>query len=134
MTKIIVGQLQFILLMLCGGMGIMACYDGMRLFRWLIPHGKAAKVLEDLLYWCVASVPAFYMFYRLADGEIRWYGMTTLLGGIALYEFGISVPVRKCLDRIVTPWKYKIFRFFRKCFRKLKKKCQTHRNRKKKRE
>lgn len=39
MTEVILGQLRFILWMMCGGMAILAGYDVLRLFRWLVPHG-----------------------------------------------------------------------------------------------
>lgn len=97
MTEVILGQLRFILWMMCGGMAILAGYDVLRLFRWLVPHGAVWIAVEDLFFWGAASVPAFILFLKMHDGQIRWYGVVALLSGIVLYEVGISRPVRRVL-------------------------------------
>ncbi|HCX93787.1 MAG TPA: spore cortex biosynthesis protein YabQ, partial [Lachnospiraceae bacterium] len=51
MTEVILGQLRFILWMMCGGMAILAGYDVLRLFRWLVPHGAVWIAVEDLFFW-----------------------------------------------------------------------------------
>ena len=84
MTEVILGQLRFILWMMCGGMAILAGYDVLRLFRWLVPHGAVWIAVEDLFFWGAASVPAFILFLKMHDGQIRWYGVVALLSGIVL--------------------------------------------------
>lgn len=96
MTEVILGQLRFILWMMCGGMAILAGYDVLRLFRWLVPHGAVWIAVEDLFFWGAASVPAFILFLKMHDGQIRWYGVVALLSGIVLYEVGISRPGPPC--------------------------------------
>lgn len=118
MTEVILGQLRFILWMMCGGMAILAGYDVLRLFRWLVPHGVVWIAVEDLLFWCVASIPAFVLFLKMHDGQIRWYGVVALFGGIALYEFGISRPARRVLYRIFAPIRTKLRRLCVKIFGK----------------
>ena len=81
MTEVILGQLRFILWMMCGGMAILAGYDVLRLFRWLVPHGAVWIAVEDLFFWGAASVPAFILFLKMHDGQIRWYGVVALLSG-----------------------------------------------------
>lgn len=117
MTEVILGQLRFIVFMMCGGMALMLGYDGLRLLRWLFPHGKLLVAVQDLLYWCAMSVPAFALFFFLHDGQIRWYGLLALLGGITLYEYGISSPVRHALSRRLDPIRYRIRRRIKKIFR-----------------
>lgn len=108
MKQLIAEQLQFILLMTVGGMGLMLAYDAFRLFRWLIPHASLFIVIEDLLYWSVMSVPIFYLFLLYHDGIIRWYGVVSLFTGIVLYELGLSRPIRTLLAGILNPWRRKI--------------------------
>ena len=117
MTEVILGQIQFILYMLCGGMALMLGYDGFRLLRWLVPHSKLVVAVQDILYWCVMSVPAFALFFYLHDGQIRWYGLLALFSGIAIYEFGISSPIRKILSVKLDPLRYRIRRGIRKALR-----------------
>lgn len=94
MKQLIAQQVQFILLMTISGMSLMAGYDVLRLFRWLFPHGQITIAVEDILYWCIVSVPIFYLFLEFHDGIIRWYGLVAVFGGILLYEYGLSRPIR----------------------------------------
>lgn len=114
MSQIILGQVQFILIMLCCGMGIIAGYDILRLFRWLVPHAGLAVLLEDLLYWSAGAVPVFYLFFLFHDGEIRWYGIVSILLGIFFYEYGLSRPVRKWLSGKADPIRRRIRSLFRR--------------------
>lgn len=124
MTEVILGQIQFILYMLCGGMALMLGYDGFRLLRWLIPHSKLVVAVQDILYWCMMSVPAFALFFYLHDGQIRWYGLLALFAGIAIYEFGISSPIRKLLSNKLDPLRYRIRRGTKKAFRAIAVLCK----------
>lgn len=113
MTIEIVGQFRFLLLTLCLGMLYICGYDALRFFRWLFPHGKVMLWVEDILYWCIVSVPGFYLFFLYNDGIIRWYGITSVFCGALLYELGLSRPVRKACDRAFTARKRRFFlRFF----------------------
>lgn len=94
MSEIIWGQVLFVLASLCNGMMLMMGYDVLRLFRWLLPHDRLWWWLEDTLYWCLAAVPAFCLFFYYNEGVIRWYGLLGILLGAVLYETGISIPVR----------------------------------------
>lgn len=111
MKQLIAQQVQFILLMTMSGMSLMAGYDVLRLFRWLIPHGEITIAVEDLLYWMVVSVPVFYLFLEFHDGLIRWYGLVSVFGGIVLYEYGLSRPVRSRVggffNRVRKKWQQK---------------------------
>lgn len=95
MSAIIGGQVRFVLVTLCLGMGLMAGYDVLRLLRWIVPHPKWLVWLEDFLYWVAMAVPAYMVFFWYNDGAVRWYGaVAVFLGGI-LYEQGISRVVRR---------------------------------------
>ncbi|MBR1744276.1 MAG: spore cortex biosynthesis protein YabQ [Lachnospiraceae bacterium] len=112
MSVEIMNQLRFLLLSLCLGMGIMAGYDVLRLFRWLIPHGSLWIWLEDLLFWCFAAFPSFLIFFLFNQGIIRWYGVVSVIAGALLYEFGISRVVRRWGDSFFLPKKQKLYRMF----------------------
>lgn len=100
MSKIILGQVTFLLVTLCCGMALIFFYEVLRLLRWISSHPAGLIWIEDILYWAVASIPVFYIFFIYNDGEIRWYGVLMLLMGAWLYEYGISRPVRGLLVRI----------------------------------
>lgn len=110
MNAEIIGQLRFLLLSLCLGMAYMAGYDILRLFRWLVPHNKGWVWIEDLIYWCLAAFPGFYVFFLFNQGVIRWYGILSVFLGALLYEMGISRVVRQWGNRIFLAKKRKIYR------------------------
>ncbi len=105
MSQVIEGQVNFVVAALCNGMLLIAGYDLLRLLRWIVPHSKAWVVMEDLLYWLLASVPTYYLFFCYNEGIIRWYGLLSLLAGGVLYERGISLPIRSCLNRWASGWR-----------------------------
>lgn len=111
MKQLIAQQVQFILLMTMSGMSLMAGYDVLRLLRWLIPHGEIGVAAEDLLYWMLVSIPIFYLFLEFHDGMIRWYGLVSVFGGIVLYEYGLSRPIRSRVgaffNRLRRKWQQK---------------------------
>lgn len=100
MSAKIAGQVSFLVASMCTGMITLAVYDLLRLFRWFVSHQKAAVWFEDLLFGLLISIPVFYVFYVYNDGELRWYGLLTLIIGALTYEKGISSPVRKLLTKI----------------------------------
>lgn len=90
MSEIIMGQVRFLLVMLCQGMVLICGYDFLRFFRWLVPHHKVVIWAEDILYWSLMSIPVYAMFFLYNNGEIRWYGVLAVFLGGLLYEMGIS--------------------------------------------
>ena len=100
MSEIIHGQVVFLIVTLCNGMALMFFYEALRLLRWMFKHGSISIWVEDILYWGIASIPTFYIFFIYNDGNIRWYGLLMLLTGAFLYEMGLSRPVRRFLVKI----------------------------------
>ena len=83
MRQIIQEQIYFQITTLCAGMFLMFGYDILRLWRWLIPHGKIWVWVEDLLYWSLSGIPVFILFFRMIDGVPRWYGIAGSIGVLA---------------------------------------------------
>lgn len=108
MRQIIQEQIYFQITTLCAGMFLMLGYDILRLWRWLIPHGKIWVWIEDLLYWSLLSIPVFVLFFQMIDGVPRWYGIAGMFAGGILYETGISIPLRTGLQRILGKYNKKI--------------------------
>ncbi|MCI8771807.1 MAG: hypothetical protein HFH73_11825 [Lachnospiraceae bacterium] len=90
MSEIIMGQVRFLLVMLCLGMALICGYDLFRFLRWLVPHHKVVIWAEDILYWSLVSIPVYAVFFLYNNGEIRWYGVLAVILGGLLYEGGIS--------------------------------------------
>lgn len=99
MIELILGQVRFLLLSVCLGMGLMSGYELLHIVRWFFYHTKWLIWIEDIFYWCFAAIPAFIVLFVYNDGVIRWYGMLATLGGGILYEKGLGRPVRTFLAR-----------------------------------
>lgn len=67
----IVEEVRLLLISAAIGILLLLIYDGIRIFRNLIPHGSFFLALEDFLYWLAASLLIFWMVYRSNDGAMR---------------------------------------------------------------
>ncbi|MDD7402554.1 MAG: spore cortex biosynthesis protein YabQ [Butyribacter sp.] len=119
MTEIILGQVRFVVVTAFWGMILMLGYDVLRFGRWLVHHNKIAIAIEDILYWCVMSVPTYVVFFIYNEGEIRWYGVLAVLVGGAVYEKGISRLVRRLGYHYLTKPKNRLKKWISKCLKKL---------------
>lgn len=72
-VAILVGALLFLL------------YDGLRIFRRIVPHGNIWIGLEDFIYWLVCTGVVFVMLYRENDGMVRGFAFGGVLVGMLLY-------------------------------------------------
>ena len=63
MSQIIREQIYFQITTICAGMFMMFGYDILRLWRWMIPHGRLWVWIEDLLYWSLLGIPVFVLFF-----------------------------------------------------------------------
>lgn len=134
MSELIHGQVTFLLVTLCCGMALILCYEVLRLLRWLFKHPGIIIWIEDILYWSVAAVPVFYIFFIYNDGEIRWYGVLMLIIGAWLYEKGISRPIRRFLVKVFGNHKPSLVKWFKRKGKKINSKYDEGMSRKHKEE
>ncbi len=81
----------FLLTVALGGiMGLL--YDGLRLFRRMVPHQKGWVQAEDGLYWLLLAPLVFWVLLRENAGKLRLFIFLGLGGGLVLY-FSILSPV-----------------------------------------
>lgn len=80
------------------GVFLAACYDLLRIFRGLIPHGSLWINMEDLIYWIYVAVVIFVMLYEKNDGQMRGFVLGGILVGMAAYAFSFS---RICTPKII---------------------------------
>ena len=65
-------QARLFLCITLAGALIAAVYDGLRIFRKMIPHNMLLIQLEDALYWLSMAFLLFLCFYSKIIGEIRF--------------------------------------------------------------
>ena len=100
------GQAQlFLLTVFMGGiMGLV--YDGLRVFRHALPHKPFWVQMEDGLFWLVAVFLVFGVMLRASSGEIRFFSIFGLFGGMGLYFLTLSRLVIAVSDRVIALVKY----------------------------
>ena len=101
----------FLLTVLMGGiMGLV--YDGFRVFRHALPHKPFWIQLEDGVFWLVAVFLVFGVMLRASSGEIRFFSIFGLFGGMGLYFLTLSRLVIAVSDRVIALVKYIIALFW----------------------
>lgn len=85
MSEGILFELQFFSKAFLLGVFMMIIYDGIRIFRRLIPHGTAVVALEDILYWLFCGAGIFRMLYVENSGAIRGFAIAAVVLGMLLY-------------------------------------------------
>ena len=107
-------RLFLLTILLGGGMGLV--YDGLRVFRHGLPHKPFWVQLEDGLFWVAAVFLVFGVMLHASSGEIRFFSIFGLFGGMGLYFLTLSPFVMAASDRILRLIKYMILLFFRIVF------------------
>ena len=107
-------KLFLLTILLGGGMGLV--YDGLRVFRHALPHKSFWVQLEDGLFWLIAVFLVFGVMLRASSGEIRFFSVFGLFGGMGLYFLTLSRLVLSVSDCIIRLIKYITILFFRIVF------------------
>ena len=94
-----------------GGMGLL--YDGLRVFRHALRHKSFWIQVEDGLFWLLAVFLVFSMMLRASGGEIRFFTILGLFGGMGLYFLTLSPFVIAVSDQIIRFLKYVTGLFWR---------------------
>lgn len=85
MSEGIIFELQFFSRSFMLGVAMMIAYDGIRIFRRILPHGTGAVAIEDLLYWLVCGVCIFRMLYLENSGAVRGFAIAAVVIGMIMY-------------------------------------------------
>lgn len=104
-------QLFLLTVLIGGGMGVF--YDVLRIFRHALPHKVFWIQLEDGIFWLLAVFSVFGMMLRASGGEIRFFVILGLFGGMGLYMLVLSPWVISASNRIIALLRYLINLFFR---------------------
>ena len=106
------GQAQlFLLCVLMGGiLGLV--YDCVRVFRHIIPHKRLWIQLEDGLYWVGAVFFAFAVMLGANAGEIRFFMIFGMFGGMGVYFLSLSHLVIAVSDKVIYIVKKILFLLF----------------------
>lgn len=104
------------------GICLMIIYDGLRLFRLMIPHGNLWTGVEDGLYWIGSSIVTFLLLFEQNDGVLRSYAIIGVLSGMLIYNLSVSRILRSLLKKVL---KYFTIKRTRRMSKRQKKKLSS---------
>ena len=81
-------QLFLLTILIGGGMGVL--YDGLRLFRRTVRHSRFWIQTEDAVFWLLAVFAVFLILLQANAGEVRFFVIFGLFGGMGLYFLTVS--------------------------------------------
>lgn len=84
--EMIQGQLWYVASSFLWGVVLMFVYDFIEAFRIGFAHGKVLVMLEDWLFWSVASLLVFQMIFALNNGIIRSFFVIAFILGMFVYR------------------------------------------------
>lgn len=117
--EMIQGQLWYVGASFLWGVVLMFVYDFILVLRLRFSHGKVLVLVEDWIFWAVASLFVFQMIFTLNNGIIRSFFVISFILGMFAYR----KIVKKRVQRVITA----IFSFiFRPYVWILKKICKIH--------
>lgn len=77
---------ELLLLSIKLGVKLAFIYDGIRIFRFFIPHGNIIISIEDLLFWIYAGIIIFELQLAQSNGVLRGFSILGMLLGMFLYS------------------------------------------------
>lgn len=106
------GQAQLFLLTVILGGALGLVYDCLRVFRHIIPHKRLWVQLEDGIFWLAAIFFVFAVMLGANAGEIRFFAILGMFGGMGLYFLTLSHLVLAISDRVIYMVKKVLFLLF----------------------
>ena len=108
-------------ILLGGAFGLL--YDGLRITRIALPTAKWVVFAQDVLFFLVCAVAAFFFLMRTIDGQVRFFIFIGATLGAVLYFQTLSIPVMgvsgaviraiKAVLRVICHWiLFPIWRIF----------------------
>lgn len=93
--EMILGQLSYVGASFLWGVVLMFVYDFILAFRSGFAHGKALVMLEDWLFWTIASLFVFQMIFALNNGIIRSFFVLAFILGMFVYRKIVKCRVQR---------------------------------------
>ena len=96
-----VNQEAYILLAtIYGGILIGFIYDLYKVVREIFHPKKFATNLQDIIFWTIISVVAFYILIFSNQGDLRFYNFLGFMLGVLVYQYLLSKWIVKTLSLV----------------------------------
>ena len=119
MSEAIIADLDLWLASIATGVCMAFAYDVLRLFRRLVPHGRFAVDVEDLLYWTICFFVSFVLLYYGNNGVIRFVAVFGAALGMLFYVVTVGRIFVKVGYFLINKTIGSVFRFLGRILRKL---------------
>lgn len=97
MSKQINEEVLLLLVSCYGGLVLIICYDAIRILRRIFKSGEIRTIIEDVIFWTVASIYIFNIFLKYNNGMPRYYTIGMCLLTMIMFEWFIG---RHFIDKI----------------------------------
>lgn len=101
MNKGITIELQFFLVSILWGALVLLAYDLLRILRRVIRHNSFFVIVQDLLFWVLASLFIFAMIYIENSGTIRGFSVMGMVIGMLMYHYILSDSIVMLVNRMI---------------------------------
>lgn len=98
--EMIQGQLWYVGASFLWGVVLMFFYDFILVLRARFTHGRVLVLVEDWLFWAVASLLVFQMIFALNNGVIRSFFVVAFILGMFLYRKVAKCRVQKVISAL----------------------------------
>lgn len=104
MAELIYDEIQLFLICLLLGAALALVYDGIRIFRLLIPHQDWVVDVEDLIYWVFTAWMVFRTLFYYNQGMLRGYAFLGMFLGMLVYMLTVSRLLLFIARKILPYW------------------------------
>lgn len=113
-------EAMLIVMSIYGGLILILCYDAIRILRRVFPCSIVKVIIEDIIFWTVASIIMFDIYLKYNYGRPRFFSVVLTLGIMILFEVligrrfvdKIAGIVRKIINKVSKPLK-KVWKFIK---------------------
>lgn len=113
-------EVLLLLVSMYGGLVLVLCYDAMRILRRIFSASVYRVIIEDVIFWTVASIFMFNIFLKYNYGRPRFYAICAALGVMALYEWLIGRRIVKWLSDILNKIMNSLLKPLKKVLKEIK--------------
>ncbi|MBO5088909.1 MAG: spore cortex biosynthesis protein YabQ [Lachnospiraceae bacterium] len=104
MAELIYDEIQLFLICLMLGAALALVYDGIRIFRLLIPHQDWVVDVEDLVYWVFTAWMVFRTLFYYNQGMLRGYAFLGMFLGMLVYMLTVSRLLLFIVRKLLPYW------------------------------
>ena len=87
MVSSVYWEWELLLLAIRLGIKLAFIYDGIRIFRFFVPHGNIIISIEDLFFWIYAGIIIFELQLEQSNGVLRGFSILGMILGSYINNF-----------------------------------------------